>query len=229
MASRPAPWPLRLYPGWWRIRYGDEMSVVLEAATLRPMVVLDLLRGALDAHLIGDGRPSSRGRVEMLVAGGSWTVIGAATAAAPTPPDWPGYSIETLPIGVVGAAAVLGAVLAVGRRGWGTSGRAIEILLPIALLTHLAWAGALVVAAAGGPYGPITAAIQSAAAITTVGVGVERVRTADHPVGELALIAGVAFLMPRPAAWLLAGAAWTALGLVILLARPHGDHRGTAR
>ena len=43
---------LRLYPRAWRERYGEELSAQLEAQRpLRIGVVVDLVRGALDAHL----------------------------------------------------------------------------------------------------------------------------------------------------------------------------------
>ncbi len=229
MAPRSAPWPVRLYPRWWRVRYSDEMAAVLEARPLRAQALPDLLRGALDAHLAGDGRPSPRGAIAMLLAGGAWTVIGAATIASPAPPDWPGYMIETLSLGVVGAVAVLGAVLSVGRRAWSSAGRMIETAILVALLAHVAWAGALFAAAAGGPYGAMTGAAQSLAAISTGGIGGLRTRAGDHLVGLVTLVAGVAFLLPSPAAWLLAGGAWTGLGLIRLAEDRSVDDRGFAR
>lgn len=45
---------LSLYPHAWRARYGDEMSALLEARTVTPFVLLDVLLGALDAHLNAD-------------------------------------------------------------------------------------------------------------------------------------------------------------------------------
>ncbi len=44
-------WLLWLYPPRWRRRYGDEFLAVLEERGLSPMVLLDVLRGALDARL----------------------------------------------------------------------------------------------------------------------------------------------------------------------------------
>jgi hypothetical protein len=229
MASPSTPWPVRIYPRWWRARYGDEMAALLEARPLRARALPDLLRGALDAHFGGDGRPSPHGAMVMLLAGGAWTVVGAATIASPTPPDWPGVMVETLPIGAVGAVAVLGAVLSVGRRGWASAGRMVETAIIVAVLAHVAWAGALFAAAVGGPYGAITAALQSAAAITTVGIGLLRTRAGDHPISLVTLAAGVAFLIPSPAAWLLAGGAWTGLGLIRLAEDRSFDDRGFAR
>jgi hypothetical protein len=45
---RPLLW---LYPDYWRARYGEEFAAVLEAHPLRLTTVLDVLLGALDAHI----------------------------------------------------------------------------------------------------------------------------------------------------------------------------------
>lgn len=42
---------LRLYPRAWRRRYSPEMEALLAQTPPTPRAVLDLLRGALDAHL----------------------------------------------------------------------------------------------------------------------------------------------------------------------------------
>ena len=42
---------LRLYPARWRDRYGDEFEVLLRERTLGPFDALDVLLGAVDAHL----------------------------------------------------------------------------------------------------------------------------------------------------------------------------------
>ena len=44
-------WLLWLYPRRWRRRYADEFLALMEARPLSPSVVLDVLRGALDAWL----------------------------------------------------------------------------------------------------------------------------------------------------------------------------------
>jgi hypothetical protein len=55
---------LRLYPTTWRERYGDEFLAVLEEQRLSPRLLLDVLAGALDAHLYQpqlqttDGQPA---------------------------------------------------------------------------------------------------------------------------------------------------------------------------
>jgi hypothetical protein len=45
-------WPLlRLYPLSWRDRYGDEFAAVLETCPLRLTTIVDVLLGAVDAHI----------------------------------------------------------------------------------------------------------------------------------------------------------------------------------
>lgn len=44
-------WLLHFYPLWWRERYGDEFEALLEEGLRSPLDVLDILLGALDAHL----------------------------------------------------------------------------------------------------------------------------------------------------------------------------------
>jgi hypothetical protein len=42
---------VRLYPGSWRARYGDELAHVLAAQPLTPRIVIDIIGGAIDARL----------------------------------------------------------------------------------------------------------------------------------------------------------------------------------
>jgi hypothetical protein len=44
-------WLIGLYPKAWRERYGDEFEILLEECLHSPLDVLDILFGALDAHL----------------------------------------------------------------------------------------------------------------------------------------------------------------------------------
>lgn len=45
------PWLVRLYPLHWRERYGEEFEALLEQCLHAPLDVLDILLGAIDAHL----------------------------------------------------------------------------------------------------------------------------------------------------------------------------------
>ena len=42
---------VRLYPGGWSARYGDELAHVIEAQRLTPRLVIDIIGGAIDARL----------------------------------------------------------------------------------------------------------------------------------------------------------------------------------
>jgi len=44
-------WLVRMYPRWWRERYGEEFEALLEQCLHSPMDVVDIFLGALDAHL----------------------------------------------------------------------------------------------------------------------------------------------------------------------------------
>jgi hypothetical protein len=44
-------WLVRLYPRPWRERYGEEFAALLEESVHSPLDVLDIMLGALDAHL----------------------------------------------------------------------------------------------------------------------------------------------------------------------------------
>jgi hypothetical protein len=212
---------LRLYPRAWRRRYETEMLAVLGARPVTNRVRVDLVRGALDAYL-NPIFPPSLALAAPLAAGVAWIAAGGAALAEPTPPDWPGYLLWTLPLGLIGAAASLWIVLVAGRRSGLRAPTGASAALLTALIGHLLWIAALVLALVGGPYGAITGAAQSIAVIGTIAVGFARWRAADHPMAEALLIAGGAMLVPTPAAWIVAGTALLSTGLV---ARPRVDLR----
>ena len=209
--SRGGAW-LRLYPRGWRERYEPELLDVLAVGSLTVRTRVDLVRGALDAHvhpLTPPGPPTAAA----LIAGMAWIVAGLASSLQPLMPDWPGYLLETIPLGVVGAVASGRSVAQIARRS-GLSGppRTTPVLV-VALVGHALWVVALVTAAVGGPYGAITGATGALAAIGIVLVGAMRACADDHPAAECLLIVGAAMLIPSPAAWILAGGAWIALAL----------------
>jgi hypothetical protein len=51
-------WLLRLYPAAWRERYGEEFSAVLASQRASVGLVLDVIGGAIDAHLYPQIRQS---------------------------------------------------------------------------------------------------------------------------------------------------------------------------
>jgi hypothetical protein len=228
--SRPAGRGLlRLYPRWWRDRYGEEMAALLDARPPRMRARVDLVRGAFDARLRGSesGKASGPTVAAALIAGGAWTVVGVASVGGPAPPDWPGYLESTLGVALVGAVALLVASLGVARFTWSSSGGAVELVVLAIVVGHLAWIGALAAALVGGPYGAVTAIAQSMAAIATVALGLVLMRAGARPIGEAVVVAGAVLVIPSPAAWLVTGAVWTAIGLW-QYAAAHSDDAPTA-
>jgi hypothetical protein len=213
--GRAGSWLLHAYPRWWRDRYEEELTAVLDARRLDLRARLDLLRGAFDAHLRGpDPEKAPRlGTAAALVAGGAWTIAGIASTGGPTPPDWPGYLVATLPVALTGVVAVGVASLGVARLAWTSSGSSVEVAVVGTVVGNLAWAIALVVAVLGGPYGAITALAQSMAAIAMAGLGLALLRADVHPIGEAVVVAGALLLIPTPAAWVVVGGLWTVIGL----------------
>jgi len=216
---------LRLYPAWWRERYGDEMAALLETRPPDLRARIDLVRGAFDAHLRSPepGQRPGRTVAAALVAGAAWTIAGVASVGGPAPPDWPGYLDSTLPVAVVGALAILMASFGVARLAWSSSGLRLELAVLASVVGHVAWAAVLVVAAFGGPYGAVTAIAQTAAAIATVGIGLALIRGGVHPIGEAVVVAGAVLLIPAPVAWLIVGAFWTGIGLWQAVEARSGD------
>jgi hypothetical protein len=115
---------LRLYPRAWRERYGDEMVALLESEPTSMLDHLDLMRGALDAHLHPQVRGQSAAEKESTVshralalaaAGGgiAWMVTFAAwlTTLVPATGDSDLRLIPGFAIGI----ALMG--LAIGELG----------------------------------------------------------------------------------------------------------------
>ncbi len=107
--------------------------------------------------------------------------------------------------------------MAIGRRSGLEPPRGTDPSLALAFVGHGLWVAALAIAALGGPYGAITGAAQSAAAIGTVAVGLVRWRTGDRPLADAVLLAGAALLIPSPLAWPVAGAAWLGIAVATLV------------
>jgi hypothetical protein len=110
--SRPrgTAWPRRvamLYPRRWRERYGEELVDLLEEERPTPALVLDLLRGALDAHLhLGAILPESPERTLRRAAG---TLVQALALAL--------LAVAAMTKASEDAAPAAGAALDVARAG----------------------------------------------------------------------------------------------------------------
>jgi hypothetical protein len=202
---------LILYPRAWRARYGDEMADLLATRPPRRSDALDLMRGALDAHL----HPPTRSRIPGLTAvtaGAAWLVVAIGVLVEPVAPDWPGLLAWTLaPAAIAATASVLALAGMILRVGAGSSPVA-RAAMAGALVGATGLSAALTVAAFGGPYGAITGAALSLAGVGTVCCGVVAAGRGAMVPGTLVAIAGVAWLLPAPIGWLTAAVTWSAIG-----------------
>ena len=206
---------VRLYPRAWRTRYGEEMLALLEMRPASGRRRLDLLRGALDAHM----HPPRRSRLPGLAAvagGGMWTTAAVVVLGQPTQPDWPGYLVEILPLAIVGIACLAVATVGCWLRLGDAGGRIGAIAIAFAVVGHGAWLVAVLAAAAELDYGASTAAASGLAATGTAAVGLALLRAADSAVGMVVLVGGVAMLVGPGIGWLIFGLAWTLVGLLML-------------
>lgn len=205
---------VRLYPRSWRDRYADEMLALLEAGPVSRQDGFDLLRGALDAWL----HPPTRSRIPAaaaLIGGGLWTVAAAAVVFQPAPPDWPGYLFDTLTIGLVAAGLLLVATLGCARRVGDMGGRLLTLAVVLTIAGYIGWIAALAGTAVGLVDGPALAFAQTVAMVGSTFVGMVMVRASLDGLGPLVMLASIAMLVPWIVMWLVFGAAWTAIGIIL--------------
>jgi hypothetical protein len=213
---------LRLYPSGWRERYEPEALAMLEELHLGLRDRFDLARGAIDAHL---HTPTRVPALAALLAGGLWTFAGAGVVAQPTPPHWPGYMHEALPLAIVAVGA--GGLATVGC--WAIrsddAGRPGAIAVLLAITGHILWVVALLAAFAGHGYGAPTAIAQDIAAIGSLLVGIGLLRAGEGWLGGLLALGAALMVFAWPVAWLAFGLAWTLVGAVLLarFATPSGS------
>ena len=62
--KRLARWLTRLYPRWWRARYGQEFDALLEDANLTLLDVFGVVRSALEMRMKSTPTPRHRGSCE---------------------------------------------------------------------------------------------------------------------------------------------------------------------
>lgn len=150
---------LRLYPRWWRERYGEEFTdLVVEMSVGRRGVglVIDVARGALDAHLhrrpaaLGRGADTAvrRGLYDGLIISGVLVVVVVLSNAVfpPGPQDsdsdpesliWltAGYAVLAVGLVVIGARARRRSETPLaGGRGGATAGVVIAVLVTATFL-----------------------------------------------------------------------------------------------
>lgn len=211
-ARSPGAQLLRLYPASWRARYETEVLALLEEAGMSRRARVDLMRGALDAWLQATmwlAAPAA------LVCGGLWTIAGVIVLGQATPPDWPGYVVDILPLTV--AAVLFGLIALVGcwTRQRDALGRAGVLALLVALFGKAAWALSLGATMIGPTPGDAIVVGQAVGLLGTLLVALTILGTADLAVGAAIAIASATMLFGWPAAWLGFGLAWTVAGSLL--------------
>ena len=212
---------LHLYPRSWRLRYEGEVRDLLESRPPGLRDDLDLIRGAVDAHLHPPA-PSWIPPLAAMSGGALWTVAGLVVATQPVPADWPGYIVEVVPLVLAGVAllavAVVGAWLRLGDGSGGFGGLAIDV----ALVGHVAWIVALVGILLRVDYVASTVVGMTAAAIGDILVAIALLRVREWPLSGVVAAGSVGLLLasiavwPVAAGWLAFGLGWTAAGLIEL-------------
>lgn len=219
-ASRAARSPgaalIALYPAAWQRRYGDELASHLEAGGLSLRDRLDLVRGALDAHLHPND-PSMVPVVSALTAGALATAHAIALAVQPVPVDWPGYLADALPLALLGVALLLPSVVGLWLRLGDSDGVFGRLGIVIALAGHAAWLAALAAALLRIEYGPLTAVAATVAMLGTALLGVALAGRRAAMLGALLVVAALAGVAPPALGWPLFAAAWSAIGFRLLL------------
>jgi hypothetical protein len=208
-----------LYPRAWRDRYGDELQEVLERERLGIRTRLDLVRGALDAHL----HPVAPSRLPVLAAvtASALAVSHAiALAAQPVATDWPGYQEESLPVIIGSVAASIPALIGLWLKLGDADGAFGRLGVILAVLGHVVWLVALAAAVTRLAYGPLTAAAATVAMAGTAVLGVALAGRARPVLGVLLAAVALAGVAPPAWGWAAYAAAWTAVAIVVVLDQP---------
>jgi len=161
---------VRLYPRAWRERYGDELEAVLETDGLGVRSRVDLIRGAVDAHL-HPARPSPLPVVAVVSASAFAVAHAVGIATEPVPTEWPGYLDAALPLIIASVAALIPTVIGLWLKLGDSDGAFGRLGIILAVVGYLAWLLALLAAATRVTYGPLTAASATIAMVGTAALG----------------------------------------------------------
>jgi hypothetical protein len=205
-----------LYPAAWQRRYGEELESLIELGGIGLRDRLDLIRGAVDAHL-HPSEPSVLPVIATLTAGALFTAHAIALASQPTPLDWPGYLQDALPLALLGVALLLPSLVVLWLKLGDADGILGRLGIVIALAGHGAWLSALVAAALGIEYGPLTAAAATMAMVGTAMLGLALAGSRGGMLGGLLVLAALAGVAPPALGWPLFSAAWSSVGFLLLL------------
>jgi hypothetical protein len=213
---RPALTVMGLYPRAWRNRYGAELEAVLETDGVGFRTGLDLVRGAIDAHLHPD-RPSPIPVVAAVTASALAVAHTIALSTQPVPPEWPGYLEDALPLIIGAVAALVPAVIGLWLKLGDTDGAFGRLGLALAIAGHVVWLAALLAAALRIGYGPVTAIAATVAMVGTAALGVALVGHSRVVLGALLALAALAGIAPPGLGWVLFAGAWTAIAAVLVV------------
>jgi hypothetical protein len=221
---------IALYPRAWRERYGDELAAILAAEPPGLRARLDLVRGALDAHL-HPAVPSPLPVAAALTASALAVAHAIALSVQPVPTDWPGYLEDALPLIIGSVAAMLPALVGLWLKLGDRDGAIGRVGITLAIVGHAAWLVALVAALAHVAYGPLTAAAATVAMTGTAALGVALVGRTRVLLGCLVAGAALSGIAPSAIAWPALAAAWTgvAILLVVEFVRASGGRLGPRR
>jgi hypothetical protein len=206
---------IRLYPRAWRERYGDELEAVLETDGLGVRSRVDLIRGAVDAHL-HPATPSPLPVVAAVSASAFAVAHAVALATQPVPTEWPGYLEEALPLIIASVVAVVPAVIGLWLKLGDGDGRLGRLGVILAVVGYGAWLVALVAAVSRVSYGPLTAAAAAVAMVGTAALGIALVGRSRVLLGTLLSAAALAGIAPPALAWPGFAAAWTAVAAIVV-------------
>ena len=205
-----------LYPRAWRDRYGDELESILDDDGLGLRTRLDLVRGAVDAHL-HPITPSPLPVVAALTASAFAVAHAFAVGVQPVQTDWPGYLEDGLPLIIASVLALIPVVVGLWLKLGDADGALGRIGVVLAVVGHLAWLLALLAAETRVAYGPLTAAAATVAMAGTAALGIALVGRSRVVLGTLLAAAALAGVAPPGLGWLAFAAAWTAVAVALLI------------
>ena len=218
---------LRLYPTRWQRRYATEMDALLADDPPGIRARLDLVGGAVDAHLHPWWVPAWPVAAAG-IGGVAWTLAGAIALGQPAPPDWPGYLVETLPVFLAAAPLLLLATLGASTRLGPRDPAAVRVGRPLAVIGWAAWIVLLAGAVAGFGAGAGLAVAATIAAAGTLLVGIALLASGDWAPGAAMLVAALVLVVPAPWSAGAFGAAWVVAAIAQLL-DPRPRPRTTGR
>lgn len=207
---------LALYPKAWRERYGAELRAILEAERPGPRERLDLLRGALDAHL-HPAMPSPLPVAAAVTASALAAAHAIALAVQPVPTDWPGYLDDALPLLIGSVIALVPASIGLWLKLGDGDGAVGRLGIVLAVVGHVAWLVALVAAFTHLAYGPLTAAAATMAMAGTAAIGIALAGRGHVLLGGLLAAAALAGVAPPSIGWLAFAAAWAGVAGVLVV------------